>query len=535
MKKITKYSPHYLLLLFLVATTSCNDYLDEMPDNRAEIDSEEKVDKLLVSAYPENTYILSTELASDNADDYGANNPYFDRFLEQLYRWQDVTESNNESPKSVWEACYGAIANANQALQAIDDLGNTSSLASARGEALLARAYSHFILTNVFCQNYSQTSSSTDLGIPYMDKPETELNPKYERGTVAEDYEKIAADIEEGLPLIDDSKYSVPKYHFNSKAAYTFASRFYLFYQNWEKAVEYATKALGSNPTTVLRDYATLVALPRNLTNVATQYTSSSFKSNFLLQTGYSNLGVIFGAYYTGSRFNHGSYLAQTESFNQAPWGSYSTTNSNYGYMYKLRPYVYSGTNLDKTLVPRIPYMFEYTDPVAGIGYRRGVYVALKAEEALLNRAEAYVMLGRYTEALADINMWTSNTINESYATPLLTRESIQAWAKKYNYYTPESPTPKKKLNPDFISLTEGSEQESFVQCILFMRRHEFMHEGMRWFDIKRYGIEIYRRTVNGLATTSVDDELKLGDLRRAIQLPQDVIDAGMTPNPRGN
>lgn len=51
-----------LLTLLAVAgmltATSCKDYLDEMPDNRAELDSESKIISLLVSAYPENDYIL---------------------------------------------------------------------------------------------------------------------------------------------------------------------------------------------------------------------------------------------------------------------------------------------------------------------------------------------------------------------------------------------------------------------------------------------------------------------------------------------
>lgn len=528
----------YLFVLLLVALFSCNDFLDEMPDNRAEIDSEEKVGKLLVSAYPTNTFVMVTEFASDNLDDNGVNNPYFDRFTEQLYRWTDVTEENNESPKRIWEACYGAISNANQALQAIEEMGNPASLNSARGEALIARAYNHFLLTNIFCQHYSKTHSESDLGVPYMEKSETELDPKYERGTVAEDYEKMAKDIEEGLPLINDALYTVPRYHFNSRAAYTFASRFYLFYQDWDKAIQYATMAIGADPTEFLRDYASLVALPRDLINVGTQYTSSTRKSNFLIQTGYSNMGVVFGAYYDGSRFNHGNLIAQTESHNQAPWGAYAilvngANSYNYSYMYKLRPYVYAGTNLDKTLVPRIPYMFEYTDPVAGVGYRRGVYVAIKSEEALLNRAEAYIMKGNLADALKDINFWTANTLNSSYCSPELTEESIGNWADSYQYYDPENPTPKKKLNPDFITLTEGSSQESFIHCLLFMRRHEFIFEGMRWFDVKRYGIEIYRRTVNGLDIVSVDDKLVIRDNRRAIQLPQDVVDAGITPNPR--
>lgn len=524
------------LLSTLLFSVACNDYLDVMPDNRTEIDSKDKVNKLLVSAYPTDAYIMAAELASDNVDDYGENNPYFSRFYEQLYRWVDVTETDNEDPKRIWEACYRAISHANQALQAIDEMGNPEELRPARGEALIARAYSHFILVNVFCQNYSSVHSSSDLGIPYMEKSETELDPKYERPTVAQNYELIEKDIEAGISLIDDASYSVPKYHFNTRAANTFASRFYLFYQKWDKAIEYATRALGGNPGELLRDYAVLTALPRNLVNVGTQYTNTSFKSNFLISTAYSNLGVIFGAYYTGSRFNHGNIIAQFESFNQAPWGRYATNVYNYNNMYKLRPYIYTGTNLNKTLVPRIPFLFEYTDPVAQIGYRRAVYVPLKAEEALLNRIEAYIMLERYSEALADINLWTNNTLNPAYATPTLSEESIENWAASYDYYTAEAPTPKKKLNPDYVTLAEGSKQESFIHCLLFMRRHEFMHEGMRWFDVKRWGIEIYRRTVggtNGLSVTSVDDKLIIRDNRRAMQIPQDVVNAGITPNPR--
>lgn len=527
-----KYVP-CLFALLLITLFSCNDFLDEMPDNRAELDSEEKIRKMLVNAYPVNQFVLVTELASDNVDDYGVNNPYTTRFWEQLYNWVDVTENDNESPKRIWEGCYSAIANANQALQAIEEMGNPASLNPARGEALVARAYSHFILTNVFGQHYSKTHSETDLGVTYMEKAETELNPKYERETVADNYEKIAKDLEEGLPLINDAFYSVPRYHFNSLAAYTFASRFYLFYQNWDKAIQYATMAIGENPNELLRDYASLVALPRDLGNVAIQYTSSSRKSNLLVQTGYSQLGTIFGAYYTGSRYSHGNLIAQTESFNQAPWGRYPTNVYNYNTMYKLRPYIYAGTNLDKTLVPRVPYIFEMLDPVAQTGYRRAVYVALKSEEALLNRAEAYIMKGDLGNALADINIWTANTLNPATSSPNLTDESIKNWAVAYEYYTPEQPTPKKKLNPDFINLTEGSLQESYLHCLLFMRRHEFLHEGMRWFDVKRYGIEIHRRTVDGLTVKSVDDTLSIRDNRRAIQVPQDVVDAGLTPNPR--
>lgn len=62
-------------LALTFALTSCNEWLDVMPDNRAEVDTAEKVEKLLVSAYPENAYIMLAELSSDNVDDFGEDSP----------------------------------------------------------------------------------------------------------------------------------------------------------------------------------------------------------------------------------------------------------------------------------------------------------------------------------------------------------------------------------------------------------------------------------------------------------------------------
>ena len=528
-----------LMLSFAFALTSCNEWLDVMPDNRAEVDTEEKVEKLLVSAYPENPYIVMAELSSDNVDDYG-DTPYQNRIYAQLYQWDEVTESDNEDPKSVWGAFCGAITNANQAIVAIKEMGaDTPRLKASLGEALLARAYNHFMLASLFCKAYNPATASTDLGIPYMDGPETELNPKYERGTVAEVYAAIEKDLQEGLPLVSDAFYSVPKYHFNEKAAYTFASRFYLNYGKWDECIECANKVLGSAPQEILRDYETLKALPKDLSVVGPQYNSTSVKNNFLLQTGYSAVGLLFGPYGYETRFSAGNMLMQTELLNLAPWGASAPSTSSYAYgnMYKLTPYVYvaAGAGLDRTIWPRLNYLFEYTDPVAGIGYYRTIYAALTAEEALLNRAEAYIMKEMYTEALADMNIWTANTLNAARcSTPVLTDESIKAWVSGMQYYTDEAPTPKKKLNPILATFAEGSDMEAYVHAILYIRRVEFYMMGMRWFDVKRYGIEITRRKLGTtLEVLETYDRLTKDDERRALQLPKDVITAGLTPNPR--
>ena len=547
-------------LLFFASCllTSCNDFLDALPDDRIEIDKVENIEALITSAYPGDTYVRLTELASDNVDDLnGELNGNYDRFSEQCYRWQEVTETDNESPAMVWQGHYAAIAAANHALVAINELGGptTDELKALRGEALLCRAYSHFILTNLFCLNYSKQHSQSDLGIPYITEPETTLNPHYERPSVAEDYQLIEKDLLEGMSLMSDAVYTNPRYHFNSKAAYTFASRFYLFYQQPEKVIEYATKALGDNASAIMRDYDAMQTMPTdNMQPRSMQYVSDKEQANFLLLPVVSNDAFYFQGYSTGGRFNTNHYIGQAELFFATPWAPSVEAASQSQQIFRF--YWFYSQAYDKFLLPKTPYYFEEINPNNHTGYYRTVVVALKAEEALLNRAEAYILLGQNDKALADMNVWTHSFISESveyesgyhfdenwnyivdYATEqvprTLTMESIHAWHHKYDYYTPDRPLPRKHLHPEWINLTEGSDQECLLQTLLLIRRLEFLHEGMRWFDIKRYGITVYRREINAaLNALTITDTLEYRDPRQAIQLPFEVRGAGLKGNPR--
>lgn len=52
MRRNQLYIPLFIATLAIVGS-SCNDFLDELPDNRTELNSEQKIAKMLVSAYPE--------------------------------------------------------------------------------------------------------------------------------------------------------------------------------------------------------------------------------------------------------------------------------------------------------------------------------------------------------------------------------------------------------------------------------------------------------------------------------------------------
>lgn len=519
----------YAIAALAFLATSCDKFLDVMPDNRTELNNQEKIRTFLTSAYPETDYMLITEFSSDNVDDYGENNPNHDRFIDQVYFWEDITETDNEDTENLWGSSYIAIAAANQAIEAIDNMGGPEAcgMQAEYAEALLCRAYSHFILTTVFAQAYSAETAAGDPGVTYMLQPEQGLNPKYERNSVAEVYDYIDKDLQIALPYVSDSYYTVPKYHFNKKAAYAFATRFYLYYEKWEEAVKWADQCLGSQPGTLLRDWKNVATLTQDQEVIRNHYIDASLSCNLIMLTAYSKMGLAFGPYYVYSRYSHGKYLSE----NETGVALASLLGSNNSSFYYSGVKIYTATNLDKSIFWKLPYLFEYTDPVAQIGYYRTVYPAFTTDMTLLERAEAKILLKQYDSAVEDMNTWLNNISKKSAN---YTAEDIVALMAKVNYSTWEASTVKKKLNPGFEIGEEGSVQENLLQFLLLLKRVEGLQMGQRWFDVNRYGIEIERRVINMSGKPeSYQDKLSVRDPRRAIQIPKKVIDAGYEANKR--
>lgn len=169
--------------------------------------------------------MLQGEWMSDNADDKGTwQVSVYPQMQEEAYKWEESSTNDYDSPNKYWDACYKAIAAANHALEAIDNLGNTAELKPYRGEALVARAYAHFMLVNFWGKHYNPATVATDLGVAYVEEPEREALVIYTRKTVKEVYDLIERDLTEGLPLLRDNAYDVAKYHFTKAAGAAFAA-----------------------------------------------------------------------------------------------------------------------------------------------------------------------------------------------------------------------------------------------------------------------------------------------------------------------
>lgn len=508
----------------LAVCTACNDFLDEMPDNRTSLDSEKNIASLLVTSYPDQTSCLIGEFLSDNIDENRHSFTYWHRLDQELYLLQDPTEERQDSPHGLWQSCYQAIAQANYALKAIEEKGNPASLDASRGEALLCRAYSAFTLATIFCEVYNHETAEKQLGIPYPTEPETTVNPKYERGTLAEVYRRIEADLETGLPLISDDAYKVPKYHFNRRAAYAFAARFYLYYMqpdlsNLKKTIEYATRVLGPEPSALLRNWKALGTLSPNREVQPDAYVNANEPANLLLVSAASNVGGIVDAGYTYcQRYSHNDVTSIEDCQSVGTWGAYTRF-----YQQPFQP----GSGSPKRSFRRVTLYRKMS--VDGNSYWPYTLVPLfTTDETLITRAEAYALLGQYNEAAADISVWQKNfTTNKVDVTP----DDIVSFYSQIPYYEPGKPTVKKHLSPDFIQL--DATKEAFIDCVLHIRRILTLGEGVRWQDVRRYGITVHRRYVEDGVFVEVTDLMPKGDLRRVVQIPRSIILSGMEPNPR--
>ena len=531
MKKINTIA-YVIVLSIALSLAGCN-FLDQNPDMRASIDTKKKVQLLLVSAYTNASFGPICEYSSDQVIDNNApdktghtmNAKPLDKKYDEIFAWEPVkSDGGQDSPKYIWDGCYSAIATCNQALKAIEQLeAQGINMDCEKGEALISRAYHHFILVNVFCQAWKDsTLSKQDLGITYMTEPETKVAPHYERGTVTETYKHIQEDIEAGLPLIDDSYYTVPRYHFNSKAAHAFAARFYLFTRQWEKAVNAANVVLTTDDAVTLAmlyDSKTAYAL-NDAKQEQLQFIDPNAPCNLLINTTMSQqpyaLIPDYGRYYHNGDARDYSTLGSGPCWRgQFPGWHHWQIDQNYG-----------------TFCAKAYWLFEYTDKVNGYGFIHGVTRAFTTNETLLCRAEAKVFLNDLQGATNDFRLWCQG-YNTGRMDTLQDGNVDLTMEKILKFYAPNShknfvPTlHNTDMSPEFI-VTE--DQKPYVWCALHFRRIETQNDGLRWFDLKRYGIEItHQRGTDPLRTLVWNDD------RRAIQLPVDVRIAGMTPNPRVN
>ena len=547
--------------------TSCVDsFLDTMPDNRVELKSPEHLRLLMNTAYPSSNYAIVCEFSTDNVIDNNSpdeeglryNLPSYNRGDEEQFAWEDVkSNTDNDSPSAVWEAYYASIAAANAVLEKIDEfealpkeqlveLDGYENLDALRGEALVLRAYDHFILANIFCEAYRGPELSKNiLGIPYITKPETTVKPHYERGNLADVYANIQKEIEAGLPLINNGMYEIPKYHFNTQAANAFAARFYLFIRDYKKALAHANEAFGGADVDPSQYMSTIWQ------NLDTFFWIKDFglfannidkPRNFMLLATYS---IACRRYSGGQRYACAREAKRSTIQGPGPtWEVFRYRSSNgKGETFSMNPCFngacgvngkaeygtyFAGTSAEQ---------FEIKDKIAQTGFAHVTRSEFNGEETLLTRAEAKLFLGDIAGCIADLKIWEeshhgssshlSSGTDYTEFTENCVRDFYQSDERAGDYGIVKPIHLDEVFPSDEYSVTDNI--LPILQCVQHFRRIETVHTGLRWFDIKRFGLEITHKIGKNRVET-----LTKFDPRRAVQIPTEVISAGFQANPRG-
>jgi hypothetical protein len=145
----------------------------------------------------------------------------------------------------------------------------------------------------------------------------------------------------------------------------------------------------------------------------------------------------------------------------------------------------------------------------AGIGLPYIMLPLFTVDEALANRAEAYIHKGENQNAINDLNTFARARItNFNVNTNGLTIDKATAFTGKSDI------------------------KEAMLATLLDTKKRAFIWEGIRWMDILRHKLTVRHNhiDINGTETFT---ELPHGDLRRAFQLPVQVSTSGLPLNPR--
>lgn len=472
----------FILFIIALSLNSCDKALEEEPQNKLKPQTVEDYDELLNYGYPTTkdygTIVPLDYYVEMMTDDMDLR--YYDPDKDEYPMHPFSFENDQEDPSMMqgydvaWKNLYQSIYYANVVVQNIDAAqGNANEKNYTKGEAMTLRAFSYFKLINLYGKPYDKSTAASDLGVPLKLDPTVQSN-SYTRNSVQEIYDQIDQDLTEGIKLMSENDRRVQsKYKLRPISAELLASRVALYKKDYDKTIDYASQVIDQNSQIF------------DLSSNTIEYAQTSWgygQGIHYLDPENENVLFVYGSNefyryvsYPGALGVSDDYLNLFESGDLRFY--YFTYEQPLGRKYfKFRPF----PNREG-------------EPIRGF----------RAEEAFLNRAEAYAEMGQTDAALDDINYLRSFKFSSSFG-------------DSDDYY--------KYTSQEYPSKTE------VISAVKEERRRELFGEFHRWYDLRRYGMPQIEH--HYLEDTFVLPE---GDPRYIMQIPQKELDYNpdMKRNPR--
>ena len=445
--------PNFLVAGMLFLSTSCSDFLEEYSQDKAQIETWEDLDELLLgdghlepclfansSADEVHNNLDILHFMSDELKESTANESSDDLLAYRtnqfaFFTWQQDTGVDDKQnyvggDEIYWNMLYEKINTCNMVLALIDEQSATDEedvygKERVKGEAHFLRAAYYFLLANLYAQPYDPQTASSSPCVP-IKLTEYVEDKEYRRESLSAVYAQVLDDLDQAEICLQ-GKERVSVYHPDLTATYLLRSRVYLYMQNWQAAAEDASRVLARQ-----NGLLDLHTLPEGQDAVYRDSPETIFSmGGYLIAVAFADYETWLGFSYNTSwlisddmmaLFKHDDlrterYIGETENFHQQPvlkkvngqesaWGGYDEVSDCF---------------------------------------------LLRTPEAYFTLAEASVYLNDETTA--------RQTLEDFLATRM------------------ETP----------ITVTESGNE--LIDFIREERAREFLLEGHRWFDLRRYTV----------------------------------------------
>lgn len=439
------------LVALALLIASCDSFLEESPQDRispsnfyeTRSDAIAAVDAAYSQLQEYGSYFALFWYITGSADDLGL------KPAEPAQALRDLTidysaDATNSAIEGFWQSSYEGINRANAVLSNIPSIEIDESLRNRlMGEARFLRALHYFNLVRFFGDVpliRDETSSLDSLNVG--------------EASTEEVYSLIVSDLEQAMQVLPASYDSENQGRATQGAAQTLLAKVHLTQENWNEAARLAGEVISSGTYALLPEWKEVFRIRSEFSsesifevNFDATLGTGSTHTAFALPNGYPG-GAAYGVYYALPNLVS-EYAPEDE---RAEGGTYMTSphTDPLG-----RTYAW-----DSPPGPSINKWFDET-----------------SSDNLENRGYAQMDNNWYVFRYAEVLLIYAEAVNEG--------GSATAGSK---YEALNAVRTRPGLQP-----VSGLGTAAFRDSLRVERRREFVYEGKRWFDLKRWGVLVER------------------------------------------
>jgi tetratricopeptide (TPR) repeat protein len=194
----------YIVFILIILVSCSENYLEEKPDKSLVVPTTLTDLEALLN----NTTVMNEApgLAILGVDDFFMTDDGYLGFTDPVeqygYRW-DADIYHGQQSFTEWSYPYRQIYYSNTVLEALPNIAvgtnNQSQWNTIKGRALFHRAFSHYMLAQLFCGPYEEQSLGNP-GIPL--RLNSNINAAIQRASIGETYNQIISDLTEAEAIL---------------------------------------------------------------------------------------------------------------------------------------------------------------------------------------------------------------------------------------------------------------------------------------------------------------------------------------------